>query len=290
METKEIKLELYKSLIQAINELENPTNSVDNKFFKSKYVPLANILDIIKPVFKNHGLAVFQTPFVMYETVQNVNNSGQTYYSEIGVVKITTTIIHVSGESLDFPPMIFKAQGNTPQNIGSTITYARRYSLSSILGIAGKEDDDDDGNEASNIQYMQNGQGQQYPRQPQYNNQNQQQFQQNVQQNYQQNNKPNMQPKQEQQPTQPKAETNIENPVKVNATVTKKEQSKSGKGTPYVELTLEKDGQFTTAIAKDEKVFEIAKGLEDNSKAVFNLITANGMTFVTNIEVQGANA
>src|SRR5690625_3204557 len=112
MEDKKTKLELYKSLIQAINELENPTNSVDNKFFKSKYVPLANILDIIKPVFKKHGLAIFQTPFVMYETVQNMSNSGQTYYAEIGVVKVTTTIIHVSGESLDFPPMIFKAQGN----------------------------------------------------------------------------------------------------------------------------------------------------------------------------------
>src|SRR5690625_3571571 len=148
---------IYSALVSAINELQNPINRMDNPYFKSKYVPLADILETAKPVLAKHGLAVLQVPHVLYEVVQKQGNgrNGEIFHynEEVGVVKMTTSIIHSSGAKLDFPPMIFKAGGNTPQNIGSAITYARRYSIASILGIAGKEEDDD-GNHASH-QYQQ---------------------------------------------------------------------------------------------------------------------------------------
>ena len=52
------------------------------------------------------------------------------------------------------PSILFISPNNTPQSIGSTITYAKRYSLASILGVAGKEEDDD-GNNASNSHQQQ---------------------------------------------------------------------------------------------------------------------------------------
>ena len=268
MENQNSNKEIYSALVKATNELENPKNSVDNTYFKSKYVPLSDILSIAKPVLKKHGLAVIQTPYVMYETIQNIGKNGQTYPAEIGVVKVTTTLIHESGETLEFPPMIFKASGNTPQNIGSAITYGRRYSLSSILGIAGKEEDDDGNNAVGNSQ-------QNYNQSNQYNN-------------YQQpSGQPNSQ--QQQQPSNNQANSNVDL-KSYEAVVTKKTEGKSGKGNPFIELVLEKDGKFLTTIAKDQKVIEVAKGLEEGSIANFKILSAQGFHFIEGIEVQEAKA
>lgn len=261
------KKELYSALVKAINELENPVNTVENRYFQSKYVPLADILDIAKPVLKKYGLAIIQTPFIMYETIQ-VKNKDKIYNQEIGVVKVTTTLLHESGETLEFPHMIFKANGNNPQAIGSAITYGRRYSLASILGIAGKEEDDDGNNaNGNNIQ------------QPNYNAQ---QPNSNQPSEQQQSNQQNQQPKE-------KATPNVDL-IKREAVVTKKSEGKSGKGNPYVELVLESDGKFLTVIAKDENVLETAKGITEGTLAEFSILSQQGFHFVVGIELQGANA
>lgn len=261
------KKEIYKALVQTINDLQNPTNTMDNPYFKSKYVPLSDIIDIVKPVMKKYGLTFLQPPYVMYEVVQHQGKNGTVYNNEIAVIKVVTTLIHESGETLEFPPMIMKAQGNTPQNIGSTITYARRYSLTSILGIAGKEEDDD-GYMAGSMQM--NQQGQQYA-------------------GYSGQNQPNQQSQQQQNQPKEQAKSNIDM-SKVVAKVTKKSDGTSGKGTPYVELTLEKDGQFITAMAKDEGVYQLAKGIKEGSEASFKIVNANGLNFISAIDVQEAKS
>ena len=61
-----------------------------------------------------------------------------------GKISISTTLFHSSGEYIEYPPLSLKAADLTPQSAGSVITYARRYVISAILGIA--SDDDNDGN------------------------------------------------------------------------------------------------------------------------------------------------
>src|SRR4029077_9075077 len=58
-----------------------------------------------------------------------------------GTVSIWTTLMHGSGEWVVHGPLILASPGG-PQQVGSAITYARRYALQSMLGIAAEPDDD----------------------------------------------------------------------------------------------------------------------------------------------------
>lgn len=99
-----------------------------NPFFKSKYADLAAVWEVCKePLYKN-GLSVTQHP-----------------NSEGNIVTIETMLLHKSGQWMG-SKLSMISKDTTPQGIGSCITYARRYSLSSILGIASE---DDDGNAAT---------------------------------------------------------------------------------------------------------------------------------------------
>jgi hypothetical protein len=57
-----------------------------------------------------------------------------------GDVVVTTTIWHTSGQWLTAAPLRLAA-GQTAQQIGSAITYARRYALMALLGVAAEDDD-----------------------------------------------------------------------------------------------------------------------------------------------------
>lgn len=118
-------IELSKSLAKFQGEVANPKNTATNPFFKSKYAPLDEVLNVVRPVLSKHGLSIIQAPS-----------------SEGEHVSITTTLLHESGEWIEFAPLSLKTDKNTAQGAGSAITYARRYAVSAILGIASEEDDD----------------------------------------------------------------------------------------------------------------------------------------------------
>jgi len=120
---------LTKALSQFQGEVQNPKNTANNPYFNSKYAPLQEVLNIVRPLLTKHGLAIIQSP----------SGDGKN-------VSITTILSHESGEWIEFEPLILNPEKTTPQGIGSAITYGRRYSLSAALGIASE---DDDGNEAS---------------------------------------------------------------------------------------------------------------------------------------------
>lgn len=128
------KSESIKNLAAALtkfqSEIENPKNTADNPFFKSKYAPLNDVLNVVRPLLSKHGLSVIQSP----------GGDGQN-------ISINTILIHESGEWIEFEPLVLKAEKMTPQGAGSAVTYGRRYSLSAVLGIS--SEDDDDGNHAS---------------------------------------------------------------------------------------------------------------------------------------------
>lgn len=94
-----------------------------------KYATFKAIVSAAKPILAKNGLSFSQL----------VEEDGS----------VTTILLHSSGEYLSSTLHIMGEQ--TPQGIGSAISYAKRYSLSSILGIVA--DDDDDGNMASGNEY-----------------------------------------------------------------------------------------------------------------------------------------
>lgn len=109
-------------------EVDNPRKTADNPFFKSKYADLDEIINTIRPTLAKNGLCVIQSP----------EGEGST-------ARVTTRILHSSGQWIE-GTLSLNAVKSDPQGMGSAITYARRYSLAGLCGLA---QDDDDGNNAS---------------------------------------------------------------------------------------------------------------------------------------------
>ena len=126
-------IELSKAFAMFQSEVNNPINSTTNSFFKNKYATLGDVLNEVRPVLAKNGLSILQMP------------SG-----DGGLVQLTTLIMHTSGEWIETEPIVMRPEKSNAQGMGSVLTYARRYSLSAILGVA--SEDDDDGNQASQPQ------------------------------------------------------------------------------------------------------------------------------------------
>ncbi|HFI0682470.1 TPA: ERF family protein [Streptococcus suis] len=131
MKKSETIKNLAGAMVKFRQQIKQPLKDADNPFFKSKYVPLENVVEVIDKVASPLGLSFIQ------EATSN----------ELGMVGVATTIFHESGEWIEFEPLYLKPEKSNAQGYGSSVTYARRYSLSSAFGIT--SDKDDDGNEAS---------------------------------------------------------------------------------------------------------------------------------------------
>lgn len=123
-------VELATALSQFQAEVKQPFKDKTNPFFKSKYVPLENIVEAITKTSGKHGLSFIQFP---------VNEE-----NKIGIV---TILMHKSGEWIETEPIYANPTKQDAQGAGSVITYLKRYSLSAVFGIT--SDEDDDGNAAS---------------------------------------------------------------------------------------------------------------------------------------------
>jgi ERF superfamily len=130
MQKSESIIELAKAMAKFQEELEQPEKSADNPFFKSKYVPLPNVISVIKKHAHKHGLSYMQMPIT--------NEKG---------IGVETIVMHSSGEYIQFDPFFLPMDKQTAQGAGSSTTYAKRYALSAAFGI--DSDIDDDGNGAS---------------------------------------------------------------------------------------------------------------------------------------------
>ena len=120
--------ELNAALAKAQAEMQSAGKDGTNPHFQSQYATLASVWDACRVPLTKNGLAVIQLPAMAGNDVV-----------------LTTSLRHVSGQSIEtvlhVPVPKMDAQG-----VGSAITYARRYSLAAMVGIAA---DDDDGNAAS---------------------------------------------------------------------------------------------------------------------------------------------
>ena len=149
MQSKDIN-ELAAALSKAQGEIKPALRDDYNPFYKSKYADLAAVWDACRVPLANHGLAVVQT-------VESSINGNVNY--------LITTLTHSSGQWVRGKYQILAMPKNVkcvacrknevpvdgildPQILGKSVTYARRYSLAAIVGVA-PDDDDDDGEAAA---------------------------------------------------------------------------------------------------------------------------------------------
>jgi hypothetical protein len=123
--------ELAEALAKAQGQMENAKKASTNPHFKSNYADLAAVVTAIRKPLAENALSYIQA----------------TEVDSAGNVTLVTTLAHKTGQWVrSFYPVV--PVQKTPQGFGSALTYARRYSLAAIAGLAA-EDEDDDGNAAS---------------------------------------------------------------------------------------------------------------------------------------------
>lgn len=130
--------ELAAALAKAQGEMRFAAKGNVNPHFKSKYADLASVIEALREPLSRNGLAHTQ-----------LCRDG-----EGGTVVVDTVLMHASGQFIA-STMTMRPQKNDPQGVGSALTYARRYALQGICGLAS---DDDDGNAASG-HHASNGNG-----------------------------------------------------------------------------------------------------------------------------------
>lgn len=113
-----------------------PKDSI-NPFFKSTYAALPDVVRTATPVLTKHGLSVSQ--FIDH--------------TDDGHDLLRTYLLHASGQYIAHSMRLYLVKDD-PQGQGSAVTYARRYSYMSVLGLVA--DVDDDGNAASKQQVQKN--------------------------------------------------------------------------------------------------------------------------------------
>src|SRR4051794_588392 len=91
-----------------------------------RYAPLASGLDIVRKTLGQHEIATVQTTAIDQAS---------------GMVQLTTMLAHASGEWIASDwPVCATAETANPQRMGAALTYARRYGLFTLVGIAGEDD------------------------------------------------------------------------------------------------------------------------------------------------------
>jgi ERF superfamily len=126
---------LASALAKAQAELINPEKSLTATIRTGRpgdgersfrYAPLSSGLDIVRKTLGQHEIATLQTTAIDQNT---------------GIVNLTTTLAHASGEWIasDWPVCPIGETVN-PQRMGAALTYARRYALFTLVGIAGEDD------------------------------------------------------------------------------------------------------------------------------------------------------
>lgn len=121
---KQVK-ELFESYASFVGEVENPKNTTVNPFHKSKYAPLQEVLNTVKPVLSKFGLSIIQIPTMSGNKVV-VNNM----------------MIHKNGGFITFEGLGINPQKPDAQGVGGAMTYGRRYTLSSLTSVSSEEDTD----------------------------------------------------------------------------------------------------------------------------------------------------
>lgn len=123
------------ALAKARKEMGHAEKNAKNPHLRNTYADLASVLDACKPI-NDHGLVVLH------------GTSG-----DVNALTVECKLIHESGQWISCavtltPKSVKKGEQPSAQDVGSAITYGRRYTLSALMGIS---QEDDDGNAASGV-------------------------------------------------------------------------------------------------------------------------------------------
>src|SRR6516165_7260046 len=126
---------LASALAKAQAELVNPEKSLTASIRTGRpgeearsfrYAPLSSGLDIVRKTLGQHEIATVQTTAID---------------PAAGMVNLTTMLAHASGEWIASDwPVCPVAETASPHRMGAALTYARRYALFTLVGIAGEDD------------------------------------------------------------------------------------------------------------------------------------------------------
>ena len=119
--------ELVKALVAARKEMGSAKKTSENPHFRSKYADLSAVIEAVKHPLEKHGL---------------------TFVQDICDHHVVTVVMHEAGEQLRLAPFPILAGKPDAQGNGSALSYARRYSLQTALGVPAE---DDDGNAANRL-------------------------------------------------------------------------------------------------------------------------------------------
>ncbi len=112
-------------LLQLQKALPVMPKDTSNPFFKSKYTSLDTITELAFPIIHKHNFVWVTLPST----------------TEAGKPSLKYKLIHISGEKIEGEMELQLAKAD-PQGQGSAISYARRYAITSVLGIVSDADDD----------------------------------------------------------------------------------------------------------------------------------------------------
>jgi len=115
--------ELAAALAKAQGQIEGAKKDSINPHFKNRYADLSSVWDACREALTTNGLSV----------VQSAENCEAGY-------GVTTMLLHTSGQWMR-GTLYLKPTKDDPQGAGSALTYARRYALSAMIGIAPEDDD-----------------------------------------------------------------------------------------------------------------------------------------------------
>jgi len=124
LEPAEIK-DLLAAMAEAQKKIQNAEVDQDNEFLKSRYASLASVMSVVRTPLAEQGLSI----------IQYAVKSG-----EPGWLTVETMLGHSSGQYIT-SRMSMKPEKDTPQALGSCLTYIRRYSISALCGVAQYDDD-----------------------------------------------------------------------------------------------------------------------------------------------------
>lgn len=131
--------DIVEALLNVQKEIQNPKMTGDNPFTKSKYAPLPDILNQVRPLLTEQGIVC----------IQNTGSCSD------GSLFVQTKLLYSNGngqEVIESDKLILSPDSGKMksdiQGVGSAITYGRRYQIMALLNIAG-EGEDDDGSSAS---------------------------------------------------------------------------------------------------------------------------------------------
>lgn len=124
MKSSESIAKIAPALVAAQSEMGDVTKDAKNPFFKSNYATLNAVREACMPILARHGLGVLQ-PIV--------SKDGKQY--------VETMVFHTSGEFIMGEMEVTTKPNANAQEVGSAVSYARRYSLMSMLNLAAQDDD-----------------------------------------------------------------------------------------------------------------------------------------------------